>query len=261
MKSYKLGFTTVTFRQKTPEEICQIARQNNIFHIEWGTDVHVPTPEKAREVRTLCEEYGLETVSLGAYYRLGAPSNPSFSETLEIAEILGADRIRLWLGTKSSFAYTPEERGALINEIAMLMQEAEPYGIQIAFEFHRKTLNDNGESALAVLREIDSPAVSTYWQPFFRETPDAPFPFSDDLQNLLTVLPHISAVHVFSWDEAAHRFPFASHKEAWRTFLSTLRESPCEELILEFVKDDSEAQFAEDLAVLRELLSEETETD
>lgn len=39
---YNIGFTTVTFRKKSRREICQIASENDIKYIEWGSDVHLP---------------------------------------------------------------------------------------------------------------------------------------------------------------------------------------------------------------------------
>ncbi len=256
MTPFRLGFTTVTFRKKTPEEILLLAKENGIRFIEWGTDVHVPTIKAAEEVRRLAEAADIRAMSLGAYYRVGVTEPSSFSQTLEIARILGAPRIRLWLGNKSSHLYTSEERARMIEEVRTLLAMARPYHIELAFEFHRKTLNDTGESALAFLKDVGDASLSTYWQPFFHETPEADFPFEIDRQNLLTVLPHVSATHVFSWDEAANRFPFAHHRAPWKAFLSVLKDSPCHDLIMEFVVDDSEEQFKEDLAVLRKILEE-----
>lgn len=257
MKRFQIGFTTVTFREKTPEEICKIALENRVDCLEWGTDVHVPCVEAAREIRRLCDSYGIKTLSLGAYHRIGVPTPTPFSETLESARILGAKRIRIWLGKKSSADFTEEERRAMTEETRVYLRKANAYGIEIAFEFHRKTLNDTGASSRSFLDEIHDKTLSTYWQPFFHETPDADFPFDTDRENLLAVLPHISTAHVFSWDEAANRFPFAKHKEAWRVFLRLLKDSPCEALIMEFVQNDSPAQLMEDLAELRQLLQAE----
>ena len=257
MKRFKLGFTTVTFRGKTPEQICKIAKKNEVDCLEWGTDVHVPNAEAAKEVRRLCDEHGLQTLSLGAYHRIGIPNATPFSETLESAKILGAKRIRVWLGKKSSEDFTEEERKALIDETHALVREAEAYGMEIAFEFHRKTLNDTGASSRKFLEDVNEKNLSTYWQPFFHETPEKDFLFETDKENLLAVLPYVSAAHVFSWDEAANRFPFARHKEAWKTFIRILKDSPCEALIMEFVPNDSPVQFMADLAVLRSILEKE----
>ncbi len=255
MNRFDIGFTTVTFRKKSPEDICKLAKKHDIRILEWGTDVHVPNIAAAKEVRALCDAYDIKTVSLGAYHRIGGNNTTPFTETLECAKLLGAGRIRVWLGTKSSHLFTAEEREALLTETKELLRMAEPYGIEIAFEFHRKTLNDTGESSLAFLKEMNAPKLSTYWQPFFHETPEADFPFAVDKENLLTVLPYISAAHVFSWDEASHRFPFAYRKAAWQVFIELLKDSPCKELIMEFVLDDSEEQFAEDLSVFRGMIS------
>ncbi len=255
MKQFRIGFTTVTLRNKTAEQVCKIAKRHEVDILEWGTDVHVPTPEEARKVRALCDEHGLKTASIGSYYRIGAENEVPFSQTIEIAKILGASRIRVWLGKKASADFTPEERESLIAETRALVREAESEGLTVAFEFHRKTYNDNGAVSRALLEELNEKSLSTYWQPFFRETPDKDFPFDVDRENLLTVLPYVSAAHVFSWDENATRFPFARHRDAWKVFLDILKESPCEDLIMEFVVNDSHAQLGADLAILRYLLS------
>jgi sugar phosphate isomerase/epimerase len=140
------------------------------------------------------------------------------------------------------------------------LREAEAYGIEIAFEFHRKTMNDTGVSSRRFLDEISENNLSTYWQPFFHETPEKDFLFDTDRENLLAVLPYVSTAHVFSWDEAANRFPLARHKEAWRTFIRILKDTPCEALIMEFVPNDSPVQFMADLAVLRNILEKENLT-
>ena len=163
MKRFKLGFTTVTFRGKTPEQICKIAKKNEVDCIEWGTDVHVPNVDAAKDVRRLCDEYGLQTLSLGAYHRIGVPNDTPFTETLESAKILGAKRIRVWLGKKSSADFTEDEREALMAETRSLLREAEAYDIQLAFEFHRKTMNDTGASSRRFLDEISEKNLSTYW--------------------------------------------------------------------------------------------------
>ncbi|MBQ9748041.1 MAG: sugar phosphate isomerase/epimerase [Clostridia bacterium] len=256
MKRFRIGFTTVTFRRKTAEQICEIAKRHEVDILEWGTDVHVPTPEEARRVRALCDEYGLTTASVGAYHRIGVENETPFSETIEIAKILGASRIRVWLGKKSSADFTPEERTALIAETRALVDMAKAEGIEIALEFHRRTYNDGGAVSRAFLDEINDPALSTYWQPFFRETPERDFLFDDDRSNLLAVLPHVSAAHVFTWDEQANRFPFARRRDEWRVFLDILRDSPCQDLIMEFVPNDSHVQLGADIAVLRDLLGQ-----
>lgn len=253
MKAFRFGFTTVTFRQKTADQICKIAQKHEVDILEWGTDVHVPNPEEARRVRALCDEHGLTTVSLGAYHRIGAVNETPFAETIESAKILGASRIRVWLGRKSSANFTPEERTALLAETRTLARAAADAGLSIAFEFHRKTFNDGGDVSRAFLEELDEPNVSTYWQPFFHETPDRDFRFADDRDNLIKVLPYVSAAHVFSWDEAANRFAFARYRDEWRVFLEILKGGDCRDLIMEFVPRDSHAQFGADLAVLRDL--------
>ena len=50
--SFKKGVVSVSFRDKTPEEIVESAAESGLECIEWGSDVHVPfnNLENAREV-------------------------------------------------------------------------------------------------------------------------------------------------------------------------------------------------------------------
>lgn len=52
MAIYKCGMTSVTFRDKTPEEIIALTKQAKLQGIEWGSDVHVPVGnlELAKEI-------------------------------------------------------------------------------------------------------------------------------------------------------------------------------------------------------------------
>ena len=81
----KKGIVSVTFRQFTPEKIIELAKENGLSYIEWGSDVHVPAGnmEKAAEVATLMEKAGMESVSYGTYYRLGTKNKDEFVKYLE----------------------------------------------------------------------------------------------------------------------------------------------------------------------------------
>ena len=55
------GLVSVTFRDKTPEEIISAVKQCGLEGIEWGGDVHVLPGDvsRAREIRHLTEQAGL----------------------------------------------------------------------------------------------------------------------------------------------------------------------------------------------------------
>ena len=52
-KDLKTGLVSITFREKSPEEIVGLVVEAGLDGIEWGGDVHVPHGDlaKAREVR------------------------------------------------------------------------------------------------------------------------------------------------------------------------------------------------------------------
>lgn len=241
MNEIRLGLTSVTFRGKSAEEILGIMEKSGLRYVEWGTDVHAKSEDDARAIRALCDGRGVQTVSLGSYYRVGDGDIAAFEADCKIASILGAGRIRVWLGRKSSRLFTDEEKRAMLSEVRALADVAGQYGVTVAFEFHRKTLNDCGDSCVEFLKELSDPRVKTYWQPFFE---------GNDAENLDRCLSQVDAVHVFSWDAAAHRFPLDAKADEWREFIKTALPV-CRDYILEFVVDDDEDMFMRDAATLK----------
>jgi len=134
-----------------------------------------------------------------------------------------------------------EEKQAMLGEVRALADVARQYGVTVAFEFHRKTLNDCGDSCVEFLRELGDTRVKTYWQPFFE---------GNDAENLSACLSYVDAVHVFSWDAAAHRFPLDAKGGEWREFIKTALPV-CRDYILEFVVNDDEDMFMRDAATLK----------
>lgn len=246
MEKMNVGFTTVTFRRKSAEEIIKTALDNGVFDIEWGGDVHVPDIAAAKRVNALCREYGIRPLSLGSYYRFGAPDAPDFRETAERAAELGADRVRTWLGTKPSSEYTRDEVARMLSAVEDAASVAEGYGVSVAFEFHRKTLNDRGRVSAEFLAAC-RPSVTTYWQPFFE---------GGDEANLSLVKDRVSAAHVFSWNAACERFPLEKEYGFWKRCVAALKDSPCRDLLIEFVTDDSDESFKNDVACLKRIVSE-----
>ena len=117
---YNIGFTTVTFRKKSVEEIIDIAKKAGINCIEWGGDVHVPpdNEENAKRVRALCDAAGIKSVSYGSYYRVGFNDMAAFERVCKTADILGVRIVRVWLGLKASAETSEEEFLALCDEAA-----------------------------------------------------------------------------------------------------------------------------------------------
>lgn len=247
---YKIGFTTVTFRDLSPAEVCKIADENDIRNIEWGGDIHLPPleKEKAAETAALNKKYSLCALSYGSYYRLGAKDFELWREICEAASQIGAKVIRIWMGEKSSCDVNEDLFREMVEETKKLAEAAAEKNLTVAFEFHHGTYNDSGATSLRFLKAVDMDNVKTYWQPFSTK---------EDTENLKAVLPYLAGVHVFHWNKYGKRYALKRGKRKWKKFISLIAES-CGDMnyIMEFVKKDSVNQFKKDLAALRGILEE-----
>lgn len=245
---YRLGFTSVTFRNLSREEICIAARENGIEFIEWGGDIHLPPDDENAlcEVLSLQEKYGIKAISYGSYYRIGQNDSDLFKKIISVAERIGCKRIRLWLGTVSSQKTDKILFDSLIEETQMLCDAAKGKGITLSFEFHEGTFNDNGKSCIKFLNAVNRDNLATYWQPLR---------LKNDFANLETVAPYVNGVHVFHWDNHGRRHSLIKGADEWKKYIGHLKcNGKNTDYILEFVKDDSLMQFSKDIITLKEML-------
>jgi hypothetical protein len=232
------GLVSVTFRQLDVAAIVSLVARAGLRAIEWGGDVHVPSPRVAREVAARCADAGLAIAAYGSYYRAGA----GFGDVLRTAVALGAPRIRVWAGTRGSAA---ADRNTVVADLAHAVALAAGEGIEVCLEYHAGTLTDTLESTVELLRAV--PGVRPYWQPPVGDRPD----------NALAAVETLAPVtaHVFAWDDAGERLPLAAGEALWRPVLAALGRLPGPRYaLLEFVRDDDPAAFAADAATLRRWL-------
>ena len=124
-------------------------------------------------------------------------------------------------------------------------------GIDICYEYHPNTLTDNCDSAAQTLRSVARDNLHLYWQPNSRLSQ------AENLHALRTVQPYLYHVHVFYLDSVYNRFPLAEGATIWQEYLDIIRQDgKTRSLMLEFVKDDSFEQMAQDAAALRALVRE-----
>ena len=252
------GLVSISFRQLSPDEIIKLVKQSGLKAIEWGGDLHVPHGDiaKASEIGEKTRAAGLESAAYGSYFRLGksAKEGLDFRKVLDSAVALGTPVIRIWAGAKGSAEYSSGERKNLAEEAQKIADATAEKNIKIAFEFHGGTLTDTTESALKFLKECGSPNILTYWQPPLNLN------HAERVKSLWSVLPHLSNLHVFSWDTnpdgSYTRLPFADHAQDWKEYFSTVSRLPSDRYaMIEFVKDDSPEQFIEDAEALKKLIS------
>ncbi|MEN8254575.1 MAG: sugar phosphate isomerase/epimerase family protein [Verrucomicrobiota bacterium] len=254
----KSGVCSITFREKTVDEVIDLAVEAGLDGIEWGGDVHVPPSDlpNAELVGRLTREAGLEVAGYGSYcFAFDKPGDPlaDFDPAIDAAAILGAPVLRIWAG---SFAIdkTPEYFQVVAEQSRKLADAAEKREVKVAYEFHDNTFTETLDGALKLLRVADHPNLYTYWQP-----PNGSG-LNQRLEQIAALKERLLNVHVFHWDAAPEppydRRPLAEGSEIWKACLAAADESGTNRYaLLEYVRDDDPGQFLQDAVSLRSWLS------
>lgn len=243
------GLCSVTLRALPADLVIELAADAGLQAIEWGGDVHVPAGDVATAdaVRRRTEEAGLSVCSYGSYFGRAGKTD-DFAAVLDAACALGAPRIRIWAGSLGSVDASAEQRAQFVVAVQAAADRARQVGVQLAFEFHRKTLTDSVESTLRLLAEVDRENVATYWQP------PIDLPDDDAVAGLRRVLDDVVTVHAFSWWPGQHRLQLDSRSALWRAVAATLSARPHPvPVLLEFVPDDAPEVIGPEAAALRTL--------
>lgn len=245
--AYELGLVSISFRKHTPREILEAARAAGLTCIEWGSDVHAPCGdlERLREIARLQEAYGIRCSSYGTYFRLGQTPVAELADYIAAARVLGTDILRLWGGAHNLRDMTEEEKARFMADARAAAQMAEEAGVTLCLECHHDTVTQYPEDGVAVLEEVGSPALRSYWQPFQWLEPGG------SLAVARVLAPYTTHVHVFNWKGAA-KLPLREATEAWRDYLSVL--PPPRALLLEFMPDDRIESLPAEAEALRTIV-------
>ena len=242
------GLVSITFRGLPAGEVLREAADAGLGGIEWGGDVHVPhgDVDTAERVGSMTRDAGLATPTYGSYFRAGG-EGPAWAGVQAGAVALGAPAVRVWAGGVGSDDADAGQRAAVAAALRDACDRAADAGLDVALEYHAKTLTDTAASTLRLLDEVDRPNLWTLWQ----TTNGA----SDDhsLENLRALQERVLHAHVFDWDTGfSTQRPLAEGADRWGRFLPELaapgRERFC---LLEFVKGGTVGQFREDAATLK----------
>ena len=244
------GLVSVTFRDKKPEEIIEICVNNHLKAVEWGENAHVMPgdPAGAAALREKTLAAGLEVAAYGSYYRLC--TGMDFAPTLVSAKALGAPVIRVWAGNIPSAEADETYRANAAREAAEIAGMAQKENIKIAFEWHKNTLTDTNESAMALLKDADHPNLYCLWQPTVALSEE------ERCEGIRLLGDRLVNLHVYYWPDGK-RGAFGPGKAFWQSYLSCVPKDTDRYALLEFVKDNTIEQLEEDAAALIRLLIEE----
>jgi len=249
---FKLGVCSVTFREKPAEEIIEIAAQQGLDGIEWGADVHVKPDAPAEYVTGVaskCREAGLAVPSYGSYFDVLEHEPAQFAPVVDKAALLGAGVIRVWGGwvrPEEMSAWQFAKITATSREIAGMAEEK---NIRVAFEFHDNTPTEGGDNVLKVLDGAGHPNLYTYYQLI------RPNEYDWNLENLEKVYPRLAYVHVQA-NDGEKNLPLEDFSDVWGEILLRLKKQGYDGwLFFEFNKDNSVAQLADDIKMMKSLMA------
>lgn len=242
----RTGLVSVSFRNKSVEEIIALCREAGLDYIEWGGDVHVPAGdvERAEEVRHLTEEAGLRICSYGSYYKLG--TGKGFEDVLASARALKAPVIRVWAGERSSRDVDEGYYNLLVEDGIRIRDLALKEGIRVFFEYHRRTMTDNITSCLRLMEDT---GLNSYWQP------NPEITYEERLNEITQLRRQLEIIHVFAWtfdDGENIRHMLSEQTEEWEDYSFIAGTDRI--YLLEFSKDDDDRNTIRDAETLKSIL-------
>ncbi len=245
MSAFKIGMTSVTFRNKTAVEVVEICRREKVGYIEWGSDVHVKTLDDAQMVKKLCDEAGITVSSYGSYYRVGNGTAEQWRELCENADAMGAGSIRVWLGTKDSEKTNDEEYLLLLEDCRRICDVAKEYGIIVCPECHDNTFNNNTDAIIRFKNDLGRDNFKSYFQSRY-------FRMEYDLDRIDRTFDFIKDMHVSYSDLKREQMFRKKDKNYLDTLLKKMISKGFDGIVmLEFTQDSSEKAFAEDIGKLK----------
>ena len=242
--SYTLGLVSVSFRDRTPEEILQAMQNTGLSVIEWGSDVHAPCTDTARlaEIAALQKKYGITCCSYGTYFKFGKTSLCELEDYIAAAKTLGTDILRLWCGRKSGEEMSETEKATLLTDCRAAAEIARRHNVTLCMECHQKTFTERPKDAVWLMGAVASPHFKMYWQPFQSQT------VSKNVQNAQKIAPFATHIHVFNW-KGEDKLPLALAAEEWREYLAAF--SVPRTLLLEFMPNGKTDELATEAATLK----------
>lgn len=246
MKNYNLGLVSVSFREKTPEEILKEMKICGLSFIEWGSDIHAPCNDtkNIENIAILQEKYGITCSSYGTYFRLGATPLEELVTYINAAKILGTNILRVWCSNKNSEEHTKEEKNALFLECKKAAKIAEENGVTLCLECHINTYTNQKDAALDLMKNVASKNFKMYWQPSQYKTSQ------ENIAYAKAIAPYTEHIHVFNW-KGEEKFPLCEAVDIWKQFLDCF--SGERTLLLEFMPDGKLETLKQETTALKEI--------
>lgn len=163
----KISVFTLVFGNRSIEETLKLASEIGFDGVElWGSEPHIScntTHDRAREIRSMLDAYGLELPCIGSY--IGNFSTASDEECrkayqdleryLNLMGILKCSLIRVGCGGPSGFLAQKYHYDKAMYWIEKCADIAEKYNCRIAMEIHNGSLIETVEEANNFVRSLN----------------------------------------------------------------------------------------------------------
>ena len=244
----KAGLVSISFRDKSPDEIISAAKSAGLVSVEWGSDGHAPfyDTERLRYIAEMQKAAGIQSCTYGTYFRIGVNYWGEIHAYISAAKILGAKTLRVWCGNRSSMDYSESDERRLVEDSRRIAAAAENGGVTVCLEFHPHTFSDELKSALRLIRAVNSPAFKMYWQPNQFKTAE------ENMLSAAGLAEYVENIHVFNWD-AHRRCPLSEGIDIWRGYAACFKGDHT--LMLEFMPDDDINSLAVEARALEEIIN------
>ena len=246
----KIGFTSTTFRGiKDVDEVIRVGKEAKVDCIEWGGDIHVKDVEKAAYVKKQCLNQGIQISSYGSYYIVGSNDHKDWERISKIANTMGAETVRVWLGKKNSEKFDVSSYENLVNDAKAICKVAKTYGLIVAPECHMKTYNNDTQAFLKIQKDIGCENFKTYFQSLYRKK-------AYDLDRIEQTIDYIQNFHVSYSEQTREQLLMID-----TTFIDTLIDKFKAKnfdgnILLEYTYWGSPKYFVKDIQKLRTKLGE-----
>jgi sugar phosphate isomerase/epimerase len=245
---FETGLVSVSFRGESPERILQEMVDSGLKYIEWGSDVHAPCEdaERLQEIVKLQKQYGITCCSYGTYFRLCVTPIEELPKYIHAAKTLGTNILRLWVGDKSPWLWTQEEKTLLFAQSRQAAKMAEQAGVILCMECHRNTFTETKEASLELMNAVNSPAFIMYWQPHSTNTQD------ENIAYIRSLRDYTIHIHSYYWN-GKDKYTLAGGIEEWRTYLREF--SGDHKVLLEFMPDGRIESLRHEAEILKEIIA------
>jgi len=243
----KIGMTSLTFRNRSIEEVIKIAKTAGIDGIEWGvSEGHAGSYENIDKIKLLSAQEGIEIFSLGSYCYMTEPEG--CKETVDMAARLSAPIIRIWAGKKTPWDCRDEEFEQIVVNTRKMAEYAAEHGIKLGFEYHGYSLTETAESAVRLVQAINCDNVALYWQG------SGKISYEENVKNLKEISPYLAGIfHVQNYVSGEGYVLIEPISNKLEGYLAPFKDTDYKVLI-EFVKGGLEESFYQDVDVLKRIL-------